>query len=157
MPILFRFHKNVWTWLFKFFWSTGTGKGWASNTPYSLWHLQTEPLAVDKETPTLNGEGEGQWREDSKTDRQRWNVWVGFYSTLILVIVNNTRHFPTEGTHIKLVFTTNPLPVQNKGNSLRHSATARLVRRVQGTRYNNAGWPISIRARATNVMRRPMP
>lgn len=41
--------------------------------------------------------------------------------------------FP-EGTHIKLVFTTKPLPVQNMGNSLRHSATARLVRRVQGTR-----------------------
>lgn len=38
------------------------------------------------------------------------------------------------GSHIKLVFTTNPLPVQNWGSSLRHSATARLVSRVQGTR-----------------------
>lgn len=41
---------------------------------------------------------------------------------------------PALGRHIKLVFTTNPLPDQNWGNSLRHSATARLVSRVQGTR-----------------------
>ncbi len=82
--------------------------------------------------------------------------WI--YSTVSLVTVHNPRTFPTEeGTHIKLVFTTNPLPVQNIGSSLRHSATARLVRSVQGTRYKRAGWPICISARARNVMRRPMP
>lgn len=42
--------------------------------------------------------------------------------------------FRSRGGHIKLVFTTNPLPVQNWRSSLRHSATARLVSRVQGTR-----------------------
>ncbi|KAG7243453.1 hypothetical protein INR49_010431, partial [Caranx melampygus] len=42
------------------------------------------------------------------------------------------------GSHIKLVFTTNPLPVQNWGNSLRHSATVRLTIQVMLTPMQKA-------------------